>query len=50
MSDKNEFKGAIKLGQYFNTAGVKVFSRALFKNRALFVPQLRVRNISQVNF
>ena len=38
MSEKNDFKGSFKLGQYFNTAGVKVFSRALFKNRALFVP------------
>ena len=46
----NQFKRAIKVGQYFNTAGVRVFGRAIFKNRALFVPQLRVRSIAKVNF
>lgn len=46
----NQFKKGIKWGQYLNTAGIKVFSRALFKSRALFVPHLTVKTIANVNF
>lgn len=49
MAENNQFK-KIKLGQYFNTAGIRVFGRALFKNRALFVPHLRVPSVAHINY
>ena len=52
MSDNNnnQFKKSVKLGQYFNSAGVRVFTRALFRKRSLFVPHLAVQSVAQVDY
>ncbi|TNV84689.1 hypothetical protein FGO68_gene14253 [Halteria grandinella] len=50
MSENNNFKNQAKLGQYLNTAGIKVFSRALLRNRRLFVPHLSLKSIASLNF
>ena len=46
----NKFKSGVKVGQYLNTAGVRVFLRALFKNREYFKPHFTVANVNYIKF
>jgi len=47
---ENKFLSKLVLGQYFNLAGIKMFGSALFRNRHNFIPHVRAKDISEIDF